>query len=451
MRANKLGRWVVLWVTVILAVLTVFQAPGVAVAQAAEPTTAAQAPVVVVLRLDGALHPVMLEHFKRASQQAERRGASAIVIELDTPGGEVGLMTSIYEAIRASEIPVIVFVGPRGAMAASAGTIITLAGHASGMAPETTIGAASPIGGSGENLESTSETKIKEVMKATVRNFTANRPPEAIKLAEETIESARAVSVDEALAVGLIDVKARDLNDLLAQLDGRVVQVRDEPVTLRLADAQVVDVPQTFMENALTVLANPNLVFLLLAIGVQAILIEFSSPGGWIAGFIGVVCLLLAVYGLGLLPVNWFGILFIATAFALFMLELQTPTIGGLTAAGVGAFIVGALVLFNSPNVPNFQRVSVPLVVGVGLGLGLIFFGLVGYALRSRNAPLRMGRQTMVGQVGVVNTPLAPSGTVQVGSELWSALLVDDGPPLPRGARVEVVATEANLIHVKRI
>lgn len=409
------------------------------------------APLVVTLRMEGGLHPVMLEHFKRATQIAERRGATAIVIELDTPGGEVSLMNQIIEDIRQSEIPVIVYVSPRGAMAASAGTVITLAGHASGMAPETTIGAASPVGGGGEDIGSTMESKLKEILKATVRSLMTERSPEATKLAEETIENARAVSVDEAVAVGLVDVKASSLPDLLTQLDGRSVQVHDQPVVLRLANAQLLDVPQTFMESLLAVLANPNLVFLLLAIGVQAILIEFSSPGGWVAGFIGVVCLLLAVYGMGLLPVNWFGILFMVLAFALFVLDLKTPTHGALTAAGAGAFIIGALVLFNSPNVPSFQRVSVPLVVGVGAGLGLVFFVLVGFAMRAQKTPVRMGRHTLVGQVGVVNTLLAPAGTVQVGSELWSALLVDDGPPLAPGARVEVVALDSLMVRVKRI
>ena len=409
------------------------------------------APLVVTLRMEGGLHPVMLEHFKRATQIAERRGATAIVIELDTPGGEVTLMNQIIEDIRQSEIPVIVYVSPRGAMAASAGTVITLAGHASGMAPETTIGAASPVAAGGEDIGSTMESKLKEILKATVRSLTTERSPEATKLAEETIENARAVSVDEAVAVGLVDVKASSLPDLLTQLDGRSVQVHDQPVVLRLANAQLVDVPQTFMESLLAVLANPNLVFLLLAIGVQAILIEFSSPGGWVAGFIGVVCLLLAVYGMGLLPVNGFGILFMVLAFALFVLDLTAPTHGALTAAGAGAFIIGALVLFNSPNVPSFQRVSVPLVVGVGAGLGLVFFVLVGFAMRAQKTPVRIGRHTLVGQVGVVNTPLTPAGTVQLGSELWSALLVDDGPPLAPGARVEVVALDSLMVRVKRI
>lgn len=407
------------------------------------------APAVVTLQFDGALHPAMLENLKRAQAIAEREGADLIVLELNTPGGEVQLMTTMIEQIRASSVPVVVYVSPRGAMAGSAGTLLTLAGHLSAMAPETTIGAASPVGPSGEDLGQTAQSKLKGIMKASVRSLAAGRPPEAIKLGEEMIDSAQAVAVDEAVSVGLVDLKASSLNDLLRQLDGRQVKIGDGTRTLHTAGARVVDVPKTFLEDILMVLANPNIAFLLLAVGVQAILIEISSPGGWVAGFIGVVCLLLATYGMGLLPVNWFGLLFLIVAFVLFLLDIKAPTHGALTAAGVASFIVGALVLFNSPNIPPFQRVSVPLVVGTGLTIGLIFFVIVGFALRAARSPLLMAT-SVVGQVGTVKTALNPVGTVQLGSELWTAE-VEDGGPAPRGTQVEVTGQERLKIKVRKV
>lgn len=406
---------------------------------------------VVTVRFEGALHPVMMEQLRRAIRTAEQRGAQAIILELNTPGGSIDMMNQLVEDIRGSEIPIIVYVSPRGAMAASAGTLITLAGHASAMSPETTIGAASPVGSQGEDIGETMESKVKQMLKASARSLAGGRSPEAIQLAEDTIENARAVSVDEAVETGLVDFKASSIENLLEQLDGYEVLVLDQPVTLRTAGVEVIPVNITFTEELLTILANPNLVFLLLSVGVQAILIEIWNPGGWVAGFIGAVCILLAVYGLGVLPVNWFGILFLVMAFILFILDIQAPTHGALTAAGVAAFIMGALVLFNSPNVPSFQRVSVPLVVGTGAGLGLIFFILIGFALRTRNAPPRMGRESLIGQVGVVNTALCPVGTVQLGSELWTALQVDGGPPLPPGAQVEVVGVDGLQIKVQRV
>lgn len=409
-----------------------------------------QQPVIVVLRFEGELHPVMREHLKRGLQAAERENASAIILELDTPGGQIILMNQLVQQIRGSQTPVIVYVSPRGAMAASAGTLITLAGHLSAMAPETTIGAASPVGGAGEDIGETAESKVKEMMKATVRTLAADRPVEARQLAEEMIQNARAISVDEALKIGLVDIKAASLEDLLNQLDRRSVKIDAENIVLQTRAARLVRVDPTFMESLLVVLANPNIAFLLLAIGVQAILIEISSPGGWIAGFIGSVCLLLAIYGMGMLPVNWFGILFLVIAFVLFILDIKAPTHGALTAAGVGSFIVGALVLFNSPNVPSFQRVSVPLVVGTGLSIGLFFLTLLGFALRAQRIPLRMGREALIGQIGRVNTPLNPTGTVQLGSELWTATLEAGSDPLKPGEPVEVTGLSQLEIKVRK-
>ncbi len=434
-----------LWVMLVIALAAGFL-PGKTVHSAAFQ----DGDPVVRLTLDGALHPAMLEYLKRAQQEAMRSGAQAIILQLNTPGGEIGLMNRIIEQMRGSDVPIIVYVAPRGAMAGSAGAILTMAGHVAAMAPETIIGAASPVGGEGEDIGETMSSKIREAMKANVRTLMVSRPPDAIELAEQMIDNARAVSVEEALEVGLIDIRAGSVGDLLNQLDGREVQVQDQTVTLRTAGATVIEVEKTFLEDLLMVLANPNIAFILLAIGVQAILIEFSSPGGWIAGFIGVVCLLLATYGMGLLPVNWFGILFLVVAFVLFVLDIQAPTHGALTAAGVGSFIVGALVLFNSPNVPEFQRVSVPLVVGTGLALGLMFFSILGFALRSQKSPVRMGRESIIGQVGVVNTALTPVGTVQVGSELWTAVL-EEGDSAKPGDQVQVTAIDNLRVRVRKV
>jgi membrane-bound serine protease (ClpP class) len=446
MRRLRICVWMLLVISGLLGLAFPAQA-----SEPAQPAAQEGSPLVVVLRLEGGIHPVMLEHMKRARQTAVRLGAEAIILELNTPGGSVDTMNQLVSSIRASETPVIVYVAPRGAMAASAGTLITLAGHAAAMAPETTIGAASPVGAEGEDIGTTMESKVKEMLRANVRTLAANRPPEAIELAEDMIETARAVSVDEALAIGLIDFRASSITDLINQADGFEVNLQDEARTLNLTGARLQQVEPTFVEEILMVLSNPNIAFILLAIGVQAILIEISSPGGWIAGFIGVVSLLLATYGLGMLPVNWFGFIFLGVAFVLFILELQTPTTGALTAAGVASFILGGLVLFNSPNVPEFQRVSIPLVVGTGVALGLAFFAIVGYALRAQRLPKSVGRETLVGTVGTVNTPLEPTGTVQIGSELWSAVLDEGQGPLRRGEPVQVTGMDGLRLRVKKL
>lgn len=409
-----------------------------------------EAPLVLVITAEGPVSSAMSEYLKRSIRLAEQEGAELLIFELNTPGGSVELMQSMVQTILESEVPVVVYIYPRGAMAGSAGTVITLAGHVAAMAPGTAIGAASPISIEGQDLDQTAQTKVKNILKATVRSLAERRPAEAIKLAEATIETAEAVSATEALEIGLVDFVANDVDDLLAQLDGFTVKVKGEERALKTAGAQVEQVRSTFIEQILAVLTNPNIVFLLLTIGVQAILIELSSPGGWIAGFIGVVCLALAVYGLGILPVNWFGLVFLVIAFVLFVLDIKAPTHGALTAAGIGSLIVGALVLFNSPSVPAFQRVSVPLVIGTSIATGLIFLGVVGYALRAMKAPVRTGVESLVGRTGVVRAALEPVGTVQVGGELWTASAQREGETLPRGAKIRVVGVQGVRLIVAR-
>jgi membrane-bound serine protease (ClpP class) len=409
-------------------------------------------PVVIVLTADGPVAQPMVEYISRGLRLAAERQAEAAIIELDTPGGSVDAMTSIVQVIRASEVPVIVYVAPRGGMAASAGTIITVAGHASAMAPETTIGAASPVGGQGEDLGQTMQTKLKEDMKATVRTLMVNRSPEAVAFAESTIQEAKAATALEAHEMGMVDFIADSTEDLLRQLDGFTVQMADGVFTLDTTDAVIEPLQPLFIESLLSILTNPNIVFLLITIGVQAILIELSSPGGWIAGFIGVVCLALATYGLGVLPVNWFGIIFLLTAFVLFVLDIKAPTHGALTVAGVASLIVGALVLFNSPGTPQFQRVSVPLVIITSMVMAVIFLAVVAIGVRALHRPALMGQETLLHKTGIARSEItAHSGSVQVAGELWSAKLEEGHDPIPSGSRVEVVRTEGIRLIVHQL
>lgn len=408
-------------------------------------------PLVIVLTADGPVTPIMSEYFSRGIQIAERQGAAALIIQLNTPGGNIDTMNEMVQIIRASQVPIVVYVAPRGGMAASAGAIVTLAGHASAMAPETTIGAASPVDEEGQDLDVTMQAKLKNVMRATVRSLAAQRPPEAISLAEGMIENALAVSAQEALDVGLVDFIADSLPDLLQQLDGFKVTVASQAVVLDTDRAAVQQVDISWIEELLLVLTSPNIVFLLITIGVQAILIEISSPGGWAAGFIGVVLLALATYGLGVLPVNWFGIVFLVTAFVLFILDIKAPTHGALTIAGVSSLIVGALVLFNSPSTPSFQRVSIPLVIGSSLFTGAIFFTILMIALRAQRAPIRTGQESLIGRVGVAKNDIAPQGNIQVGGELWSAVLEAGQPPISARERVEVVSVDGLHLIVRKV
>jgi membrane-bound serine protease (ClpP class) len=404
----------------------------------------------LVLTIDGAITPATQEYLARGIKIAEQTSAQMIILQLNTPGGSLGPMQIMAQDIRASSVPVVVYVTPNGAWAASAGTVITLAGHAAAMSPETAIGAASPVGSQGTNLPTTEETKVKEAMKALVRSYTERRGAEASALAESTIESAVAVSASEALNARLVDFIASDNSDLLKQLDGFTVQMANGSRTLHTSSTVTQPLGMSLIENLLQLLVDPNFVFILLSIGVQAILIELSSPGGWVAGFIGAVCLALAAYGLGVLPVNWFGLAFMIIAFVLFIVDIKAATHGGLTAAGVGSFIVGALVLFNSPGTPQFQQVSPTLVILVALVIGISFAIIVGFALRAQRRPVITGQEGMRGQSGIARTDIDPTGQVQSGAELWSAELEEGQEKIKRGEKVHVVKMEGLKVIVRK-
>ena len=407
-------------------------------------------PLAIIMNADGSIMPPMLEYFKRGVATAEQRNAEVLVIQLNTPGGSVSVMSEMITAIGNSKVPVVIYVSPKDAQAASAGALITMAGHASAMAPRTVIGAASPVDSSGADIESTLEKKIKEDLKAKARTLVERRGPQAIQLAEAMIDDAKAVTATEALEAKLIDFISDDTEDLLQSLNGFTVQTDNGERTLNTRDVQTQPLNISFIEQFLLLLTDPNIAFLLLAIGVQSLLIELSSPGGWVAGFIGAVCLTLAVYGMGVLPVNWFGILFFFIAFVLFVLDIKAPTHGALTTAGVASFIVGALVLFNSPGTPQFQRVSVPLVVGMGIFLGLLSFGVLMFALRAQRRPIEVGAESLIGKTGSAKMFMNEAGQVQVESELWSAEKSTDSDSISKGDKVEVVEVRGLRLVVKK-
>ena len=410
------------------------------------------APLALVMTADGPIGPPMLEYIKRGVETAERRNAEVLIIQLNTPGGDLLTTLDIIALIRASKVPVVVYVAPRNAIAGSAGAMITMAGDASAMAPETVIGASSPISSSGENLDSDARAKATNAAKAAIREFVEPRGAEALALAEAMIDKAKAATANEALEAHLVDFVVDNIDDLLESLDGFTVQVNSTSRTLHTANAHTEPLDMSFIERFLLLLTDPNIVFTLLSIGTTALLIEISSPGGWVAGFVGVVCLSLAVYGFGILPVNWFGIIFLITAFVLFILDIKAPTHGALTTAGVASFIIGALVLFNSASTPQFQRVSVPLVIAFGVFLGLVFFGILMFALRTTHVPVSMGAESYVGKMGTARTPIEEAGgQVQVESELWTAEPINGSEKIGKGDRVEVVEVKGLRLKVRKI
>ena len=405
----------------------------------ATPSGAQDSNRVYVLTFDGPVNPILSSYIERAITQAEAESAEAIVLRLDTPGGQVDLTQDIVKAMRSSSVPIIIYVWPTGAMAGSAGTFITLAGHAAGMVSGSTIGAASPVAEGGAELGDTIQQKITNILAADIENLARRRGDKAVEWARSAVTNARAATAQEALSLGVVDAVAEDVPDLLQQLDGFEVEVNGELRPLALAGANVIELPMTSPENTLNTLINaiavPGIAVLLIVLGVQGIISEFSQPGGYMAGTAGFVALLLGMYALGILNANWVGLGFMLLSFILFFLEIKAPTHGALTVAGVVTFVFGAYVLFSG------TEAGVPWAAILGLaGATLLFFTfIVAKAIGAQRLKPAWGAESLIGQLAFVRTELNPSGTVVVQGERWQAELQDGSATVQPGARVVVV------------
>jgi len=392
----------------------------------------------------GPVTPVLASYLDRAIADAEASGAAALVLQLDTPGGSVDITQAITQRMTSSTVPIIVYVAPRGAHAGSAGTFITLAGHLAAMAPGSSIGAASPVGSEGADLPDTLKKKATNILVADIKNLAARRGDKAVEWAQKAVSEAAAATADEALALGVVDAVATDVPDLLKQLDGRLVTVGGESIALDLGDRPVEEVPLNPIESFLNIITSPALAAILLTIGLNAILFEISSPGGYAAGVIGVICLLLAFYALGTLEANWTGLGFIVLAFVLFVVDIKAPTHGVLTAGGLVSFVLGAFVLFNTGEL----EVPWPTIIGLALGTGAFFAFAIAKAVAAQLRRPVTGFEGIIGQTAVVRQPLEPEGMVLVEGELWRA--ESESGPVAVGEKVVVVGRDGYCLRVQR-
>lgn len=399
----------------------------------------------IVLNVRGPITPVVLSYLNRGLEYARNDNASLIIIQLDTPGGSVEIMKSLTDEMIRSSVPIAVWVGPEGARAASAGTFVALAAHVAAMAPGTTIGAASVVSMQGEKLDETSKAKITNDLTARIRNFTQRRGPKAQEWAERTVTEAVAATADEVYELGVIDYVASTIPDLLRQMDGMTVRVAGQDVVLHTADLPVENLLMTLPEQFLHLITDPNIAFILLTLGLNALLFELSSPGGFAAGIIGGICLVLALYALGVLSVNWTGILFIVLAFILFIVDIKAATHGVLTVGGIASFVLGALILFSSP----IYTISRALVLSVALGTGAFFAFAVSKVLLAQKRKPSTGREALTGKRAIVRAPLTPEGFVLLAGELWKAR-AEQGT-IDLGETVEVVGLDGFTVIVRTV
>jgi membrane-bound serine protease (ClpP class) len=401
--------------------------------------------VVYVLRADGAVSASMASALTDAIRRTDQENREALVIELDTPGGWLSSTRDILKEMLAAKRPVVVYVSPDGAHAGSAGAFITLAGHVAAMAPTTNIGASTPVLGTGTEMSKAMERKVVNDAAALMRTV-AERHGRNAKVAEEWVREGTSKTATEALQNKVIDLIAPNLDDLLAAIDGKVVTTAAGKVTLRTKGARIQRLELSFRDVFLKLISNPNVAFVLLLLGAAGLYFEFSTPGAVLPGVVGGICLLLALYALQFLPVNYVGLLLIVLAIILFIAEIKIVSHGILSVGGIIAMILGGFMLIDSPE--PYLRVSLPVLVVAALLMGGFFWVVVGTAVRTLRGKPTTGQEGLIGEVGVARTRLAPEGQVFVHGELWQARC--DGAA-EAGEEVRVTAVEGLRLVVETV
>ncbi|MEJ2188300.1 MAG: nodulation protein NfeD [Acidobacteriota bacterium] len=399
---------------------------------------------VVRMRVEDTIQPASQRYIERVLTEAENRGAELVVLELDTPGGLIDTTRDITSAITTSPVPVAVFVTPAGARAASAGFFILMSGDVAAMSPGTNTGAAHPVGGQGENLPEDVREKITNDAAAMVRSLAEHRGRNAATAAR-TVSESISLTAEEALDEHLIDFVVADDQALLAKLDGYDLTRFDGATeVLDLAQPTMVYIEPTFAEQLFSVLANPNVAYLLMALGALGLYVEITHPGGILPGVVGVVFLLLGLYSVSVLPVSWAGVALIFVALMLFVLEVKVTSYGLLTIGGVISFVLGSLMLFDGP-IPA-MRVSMGVVLPTAVVVALLTGFLLTRVLRAHRQRPMTGREGLVGEEGRAIGDLAPEGKVAVHGEYWDARVV--GGPVRDGGVVRVVKVGEHRIDV---
>lgn len=406
---------------------------------------------VVVVPFKGVVNPVLAGYVERAIDEAERSGAAAVVLEMDTPGGLDSSMRQIIRRTLASRVPVIVYVAPPGARAGSAGVYITYAAHIAAMAPGTNIGSATPVAmgeGGEQKLSDEMRAKVSNDAAAYIRGLAQQRERNG-DWAEEAVRQGVNIHAEEAVRLNVVNYLAPDLPSLLRSIDGTSVSTTAGVVTLHTAAAMTSRLEMNFVEAFLHAITEPTIAYLLLSLGTMGLFFELSNPGSVLPGVIGGICLLLGLYALGSLPVNYAGLLLMALAVLLLIADLITPTHGVLTAGGLIAFVFGSMLLINAPESAPFLQISFSAIVAVAVTMAAFFFFAVGAIARSRRRKVVTGREGLLGSVGEVRTRLEPKGMVFVQSELWSA--VSDSGPIEVGTPVRVESVDGLLLRVRPV
>jgi Nodulation efficiency protein NfeD len=379
---------------------------------------------VYYAKWEDAVSPIMVEYIKRNLAKAEKEGAGVFILELNTPGGLETSMRQVVQEFQRTPIPVVVYVYPPGGRAASAGAIITASADVAVMAPGTNIGAAHPVQATGERMEEAMKEKVVQDMLAFVRSIAKEKGRNPSVL-ERMVKESISLTPDEALKEGIIDLIASNRQELLEKLNGRKVKKHGKEITIRTLGVPVVEVEESLRESFLKVITNPTIAYLLLLIGFYGIFFELYNPGAVVPGAVGVISFLLGLYGLGIIGINWLGLLLILAGILLLALELVTPTFGGLAIAGAIALAIGSLVLIS----PDSPYGDIPISVIATMVLTTVFFFLVAgrLGLKAQKRKKMTGYEELIGEEGTALTDFEKGkGKVFIKGEIWNAVSEDD-------------------------
>ncbi len=401
---------------------------------------------VYTVRVNGAINPPVAGFLENSISKANKDNAEALVVLLDTPGGLDSSMRDIVKKIMDSPVPVVVYVAPSGARAASAGAIILLASHVAAMAPGTNVGAAHPVN---IGKEKTDEVMMKKVVKdaeAYSKSIAAQRGRN-VDFAAKAVTESISITAKDALTKKVIDVMADSVDDLLTQIDGRSVATKKGTVVLHTKDAKKIDLPMPFKFRFLAYVSDPNVAYILMMLGIYGILFEFYSPGAVFPGVIGGVCLILALYAFQAIPISFAGLALILLGIVFFVLEVKIVSHGLLGIAGIVAVVIGSLMLVDLPG--SALSISLSTIILVAVISAIFVFGILSFAVRAQFMKVRTGREGLIGETGFARSTFTAGekGKVNVHGEIWSAVSEDT---LNEGDEIVVAAVDNLIVKVRK-
>jgi membrane-bound serine protease (ClpP class) len=409
-----------------------------------------QSPVIYVIKIDGSINPSSAEFIRKSIEEAKNKKAECLVIQLNTPGGLLKSTRYIVSDILTAPIPVIVYVSPGGSQSASAGVFITLASHIAVMAPGTNIGASHPVSGDGSKMDSTMSEKVTNDAAAFIRSISEKRKRN-VKWSEDAVRNSVSITETEALRDSVIDLIAVDMNELLAKVDGREVETSTGKKILNTKNFTIVNYEENWFQKFLGIISDPNIAYILMMIGMSGIMLELYNPGAILPGVVGAICIILGLYGLHTLPINYAGAGLILLAIILFLAEIKVTSYGMLTVAGVIALFIGSMMLIDTGNSP--LEAAVDISMGVIITTVVIIGGLFTYlgwlVMRTYRRKAMTGESGMIGEIGEVFVDIVNGkGTVKVLGEIWKAEATGN---ISRGDKVKVVEVKDLTIVVQKI